>query len=556
MPGQPAMVIWLGADSLEGDSDILYARWAGASWGPPSTLHPANATSELSPRISVAGDGSLWTVWKAPNPAAPGSYLGLLARWDGSAWSNPDTLWRLGGRHDVPAVAAVNSSEAWIIRDGYPPGSSASDIFAYHMTGFHLDPEFQFVEPDSGEIIPNITVDQDGRPWAVWYRENNLQPRHARLWYSRYDGGAWSEPEPIPAPLAPLAPKIICDRGGQMWIVTLAPDPSDPGVGAGDQDAVWVTRWNATSWEPPWRIDSPLIQPDSTQDQLTVTRMPGGETRAVWIRGSIFDIQHRTLITSSLAGGAWSTPEPVGLVDDYPFAMWPDIADDGVITWAALMRRAPAVSNVFTLQTVATPTSADDFAMSAYGVGAGIHLQWSSGGLSGISFVQILRDGPLSRPPDRYPPLDATAVEELMPPFSHEGAFLDRSIQVPGAYAYWLRVHDRSGVSQIVGPAQAAYETAARGVVHLTGIMPNPGRGGVALSGVCDKPDGARVRLFDSHGRLVHVIPCRVEPGASVSAVWDGRTRTGAKAAAGAYFAVLQQVDGIVSQAEKLILIR
>lgn len=556
-PGQSPWLFWLGGDSLQGDAEIFYSRWNGSGWGPAAPVNSPNATSESSPRVSEAGDGGLWVLWKSPNPSNSNLYLGLASRWLGSGWSIPDTIWTTGGRLDVPAIAAVSQHEAWIIRDGIAPGRLDSDVFIYHLNAGVSDQAFQFVEADSDEIVPSITLDGTGEPWAVWYRLDWQSPPLSRMWFSHRTSGGWSNPEAIPSPLGPIAPKIVSDRSGGLWVVTIAGDPSDPDVGL-NAEAVWAIPWVGTAWGSPIRLHGPLGAPDSTQVQLSVRAAPGGDPRAIWIRHNQFSLTRLDMITSAWNGTSWTPPERIGDLADSTGAMWPDVAEYDGGVWAAYQRRltqSPYNYNVFALHSVGTPTSASNASLEAVVGPTGVVVKWHVDMESDPLDIRLYRAVASGASGGISPPTHALLVANFPPERLRAGSYLDKP-NASGDYDYWMEIRYAAAQPVFVGPRRVRFELRPRKAPRVSVAMPNPSSGAVLLRG--ENWDGADLWLdiYSIVGRRIRSIPVTTTGLGIFETRWDGRTEPGATAASGIYFVRSRTSSGQSSSPVRILLLR
>ena len=534
--GGPPWVIWLGADSTEGDAEIYYSRWNGDGWDAAALVNPPNTYSELSPRESEAVDGGLWVAWKAPNPETTNLYLGLASHWLGSAWSVPDTVWRDGGRYDVPSVAAVSQSEAWIVRDGYPAGGGDSDIYAYHILNGQVDSEYQFVQPDSDEVLPSITLNAAGTPWVVWYRINHVTPPYSLMWSSHLYQGSWTLPEQIPAPAGAIAPKIVPDASGGTWVVTTATDPSDPNVGQNSR-AVWAIPNFGLGWGTPIRLNGPLGAPDSAQGQLSVSGGPGTDPRAIWIRFSVFSLTRNDLMTSVWNGTSWSTPERIGDLADSSDASWPDVAEYEGRIWATYNRRlkvAPFNQNVFVLHSLGDPTSAEQGSFDIQPGDNGILLRWSIFADPDPVGMRLYRSATSGDHNGLKPSIDALMIHEGGLSEAKSGEFLDTEAS-PGDHDYWLEVFLSPGNSTFIGPRSVRINQSAPIPPRITSAIPNPASGSILISGAAGTA-GTLLEVFDVQGRRVHSIEIEGHDRPSFEIRWNGRTDAGHSVPSGIYF--------------------
>ena len=536
-PGQTPWVFWLGGDSLQGDAEIFYSRWNGSGWDPAALVNSPNVTSESSPRVSEAADGGLWVLWKSPNPSNLNRYLGLASRWLGNGWSIPDTVWTTGGRLDVPAIAAVSQDEAWIVRDGTAPGRIDSDIYIYHLSAGVSDPEFQFAVADSDEIVPSITLDSTGEPWAVWYRLDWQAPPLSRMWFSRRSGGGWSDPESIPYPLGPIAPRIAADASGGIWVVTIAGDPSDPDVGL-NAEAVWAVPWVGTAWGSPIRLHGPLGAPDSTQVQLSLGSSPGRNPRAIWIRYSQFSLTRLDMLTSAWNGTSWTPPDRIGDLADSTGAMWPDVADYDGGVWVAYERRlteSPFNFNIFGLHSVGIPTSASDASLEVVAGPTAVIVRWYADIEREPLDIHLYRALASGMSGGASPPSGAVLVASFRQERVRAGSYFDR-LDASGDYDYWLEIRYPGAAPAFIGPQRVRFEFRPRKGQGKLSALPSPSSGTILLRGESWDGPALRLDIYSITGRRVRSIAVATRGSGLFEAMWDGRTEAGVAVASGIYF--------------------
>lgn len=127
-------------------------------------------------------------------------------------------------------------------------------------------------------------------------------------------------------------------------------------------------------------------------------------------------------------------------------------------------------------------------------------------------------------------PSRAVPVGDGWRPARGEDRMIDPAAPLPGHY--WLEGRERDGRVERWGPLEVAAQapTPARLAWRALG---SPGRDAIRFAFEGDLPGGARIQIFDVHGRLTHEAP--LDPGTS-SWTWRGESRAGS-AATGVYFA-------------------
>jgi hypothetical protein len=539
-------VFWLGLDTTEQDYEIYYSRWDGIRWAVPAKVNPPNQDSELPPQVSTSRDGGLWVLWTAANPALPGAYLGLTSHWNGGGWAEPDTIWREGARHNGWSVAAVSRTEAWFVRDGASRFGS-SDIFIYHLHNGIFDPEFQFVQPDSDEVIPTLTIDGAGEPWAAWHQRSPAGVG-GPIQYSRLVGGNWSPPQGLSAPTDPNAPKLTTDASGVPWIVTLADAPFWPAA-----SEAWAIHWGGNGWDVPIRLSDPILPLFTVQYQLSVSDDPGTNPVAVWVSRYAFSTTRADLLSSRWTGERWTPAALAGSLADSAIVTWPDVARTGGTVWAAFNRgvgNQTFVQNVFSIRETTQATFSDSVEFSAESKRNGVQLRWSVGSKRDIVSFRIVRSG------DTDHSVPATVVE-LPSNRSHAGNYLDRNLPGPGRYLYWIEFVVSPEETLTVGPRSVEFALSSSvGSIDWASLSSRTGT--VTLGG--QRGHGAsRLVIFDVNGRRVRsleVSGSASRSGGRFEVTWDGSTESGGLASVGVYFAQLIGQGGGYEARRKLILLR
>lgn len=542
-PDGAPWVIWLGTDPVELDRDIYYARWNGAEWSPPSLVNPPNLDFELPPQVSTSRDGGLWVLWTAPNPSSPGAYLGLTSSWTGAGWALPDTVWRDGARHNGWSIASVSRTEAWFVRDGASSAGS-SDIFAYHRRDGFWDPVFQFVQPDSDEVVPTVAIDGDGIPWAAWIQQSTSDPPSSPMQYSRYVGGTWVPPAQISAPRGTGAPKLTSDSTGTPWIVTLASAPFWPTAAE-----AWAVRWSGSTWDVPVRLSAPVLPEFTILYQLSVSDEPGSNPVAVWVSRYAFSTTRADLNVSLWTGTSWTPTEIVGSLADSALVTWPDVAlSDGAV-WAAYNRgvgHRTFVQNVFSIRSAKQSDPTAGIKFSAAPNTSGVLLVWSENLQRDVLSFRILRgrEG-----------VDPLRLVELPGYRSRAGSYLDRTVPSAGVYSYWIEFSMAQGETLAVGPRSVEFVPSRR-AARIEWAVADAPAGTVTIGGIPDGRPTQRVLIFDVHGRRVRALEVRSARLDRFEVTWDGRTELGEPAPAGVYFAQLYGQEGGHTYGKKLVLLK
>jgi len=540
----------MGVDPLEGDEEVLFARWDGTSWETPRRINPANQTPDRFPEIAVGRDGTLWCLWAAGIPAT-GDYVGLTSRWTGNSWSWPDTVWVGGDRHDHYRVTVGAVGEAWFTRAG--PQGSSWDIHLYHFVQGAVQAVLDYGLADTDEVHPSVTVDTDGIPWAVWEQVPLISPGQARLQFTRYLGGSWEEPQTIQDPYGVLYSYVHAGPDNVKWIVCLASDP----VNGYRREAVWALRWEGQGWETPLRLSDPVASNDTTQTFLSISRNPQAFTRAIWVKANIFNTTRFDPLTSAWTGTEWTRPELVGSLSDSALIMHPDIVTMGVDNvWVAYMRQALPVPtwHVYSTHRLEPTTSITSTDFEVRETPEGIEITWDIPSGISVTSLRVVR-APVVFGATSPPPSSQVVFESSLN-LERTGKVRDFLSASSGRdLSYWLELHLLSGETTWTGPRGLHLALPSTSV--LLDASPNPANGTVTIHGRLGFASAPVVRIFNASGRLIRTLR---HVGATVpgefSILWDGLTDEGRPTASGIYLARLGTSGPTASVGLRIILIR
>lgn len=174
-------------------------------------------------------------------------------------------------------------------------------------------------------------------------------------------------------------------------------------------------------------------------------------------------------------------------------------------------------------------------------------LRWTVASLHDIEGFNIYRatseDGPFVR------------LNETLLPAETPGSYVDKALWPQTTFWYELRAVFTDGTEDVVGGWKPTIETSGRLILALYPASPNPFVGATTVR--FDVPDHAgpvRVLVFNVNGRLVRTLVDAPMDRGRYERTWDGRDETGAKVAAGVYFARLEVDDR--SERQKVMLLR
>jgi hypothetical protein len=236
-----------------------------------------------------------------------------------------------------------------------------------------------------------IAIDSTGIPWVVWIGYTYDDPSHA-VWYSRWDGNAWTQQLRVsdPETLLDFQPRITMDGSGNPWVIWMRrvnniihnifysrwegsqwqpesqvnpPDSVTVGYGSvgygGDRvwvswergrwglwGDIWAVYWMGTHWSRPYRIS----EDDGIEDGIPFNMAVDQDGRAhfVWTRRTtegLFPL-YRSYDGDSLSPIFYLNENGGGIQGDWP-AITVDLYGNVHVVWTGIMEYPPLNSYVF-----------------------------------------------------------------------------------------------------------------------------------------------------------------------------------------------------------------
>jgi hypothetical protein len=263
--GQPAIamdssgspwVVWIGADS-EG---LRYSRWLGGRWDDEKQVAPLppGVAYQVRPSIAFDGQGRAWLVW---DNAHENNSDDIGSRyWTGQGWS-PDIQVNSPDSTDLNLAPyiACGGGQIWCVWYGGPTDTSHYTVFASHWNDSlgAWGTEMRVSPPDGNHHWwCDVAVDNSGTPHVVW-----CEVPHYLLYYSFYDGHAWTGPTTINdttrVRASPWAdPRIVIDCGGNLHVCYTGATR-----GASHRD-IFYAEYDGTQWS-----ESQKVTRDSFYDE-------------------------------------------------------------------------------------------------------------------------------------------------------------------------------------------------------------------------------------------------------------------------------------------------
>lgn len=365
--GSTAVVVWEDHRELGGEAPRIYARIsnnAGDTWAADARVNkdasgamPLDATdSARNPAVTIATDGGVFAAWEAAASTTSQSDI-VAARWDGATWSTPTRVdsGAAGTRAIQPAMASSDAGvfAAWT---DYRSGSRNPDIFAARWSGSawvesrvtsHLAPQSNVALGANGASVKAVwederngsqdvfSTDWNGNAWGNEVRVNDTAMRSTaqlfpslelgpegitaafidmrdgspQAWLARLDPAsqipAWLPVQSLPTGadtgevVVATAPDIAMGSGGSLH-TSWAQWKSGEGV------AIMYATLTAGGWSEPTNVSAGTGE--TNKNDIDLSTQPGLAT-VTWVSYGANN-QHQ-IYAAWMKNGVWSTPVTV-----------------------------------------------------------------------------------------------------------------------------------------------------------------------------------------------------------------------------------------------------
>jgi len=254
----------------------LGLHWNGTAWSVSPSLATAlggqigDGVTDISPTDAYAIGGGLGS-----------AHTGLVARWNGAAWSQvtvpqPSTD---GLASNLTAISSNGANDVWIIgtfEDEISSTDVQNETYSLHWNGSAWSVVPMPLEPGNNPNLEfqlnSVQVNSPADVWAVG-DTTNVGTGSTTTLIEHWNGSAWSiVPGPSPGSGAALTGVTTVNAANDVWAVgSYTP--------AGTTQTQTLTlNWNGTAW-------STVASPDNGSPSvlLSASATPGGGT--VWAVG-------------------------------------------------------------------------------------------------------------------------------------------------------------------------------------------------------------------------------------------------------------------------------
>lgn len=504
-PDGSAWLTWM-AETLY-DDQVYVAHLVQGQWSPAEQLGEATPGEDRFPQIACGPDGTVWVLWSNANQL--GRYAGLISHHSLEGWSEPDTVWVDGARHDTYALGIDSKGVVWVAKD-----EGAIHIRVYRIGDGVVGSFALYSSPSSYLYLPSVAVAPDDAVWINWKAVPPTNPQQSTEQWIRIQGSVPSEPRSYEGVVGINRAGITFGDDGTPWIVLSGRLPSER-IGYG---SVYASRWNGSDWIDARRI-SDLLQAVFLGNEGHLSLGPGWNSGgcAAWIAEERTPDLVSTVLVSYLAHGEWSAPIALDTAPDRE-NLWPHAVPTNTHKLlVALMQRRPGggFHSVLAATSGAAAIRFGQNRMCAAALPSGTLVRWNVLPERAPSVDSLFWSAGNTYP--RLVPLsgERTLIAAISGSQTTAGTHLDTD-QSRAAGFYWLKVEPSVGPTfwlgpekpEAVGPMHAARAESDQSSPHdilgsIRSVYPLPTTGRVTARVSLGYGQNVALRLFNSLGKLV-----------------------------------------------------
>ena len=249
-----------------GNAEIFHKVYNGSSVHPwsPETQLTNDITSDSTPSIMQALDGTIWLVWASKRTGNSEIYY---KTYNGTAWSSDNPLITDPGEDRTPFIIQATNGTIWLVWASKPLDEYEFDI--YYATSSDNGETWSIqtlpvTYPGMDDLDPSITEATDGSIWVVWERSGDL-------FYMFYNGTSWSaETQLTTDPYNDTSPSITQALDGSIWVVW------DSDRNLHDEDIYYKT------YDGTWSEDTALITNSYIDFSPSILQAADGTIWVTW----------------------------------------------------------------------------------------------------------------------------------------------------------------------------------------------------------------------------------------------------------------------------------
>jgi len=191
-----------------------------------------------------------------------------------------------GQERDIDALETISADYVWVNRE-----HGTSTLLHSRLLDGEWSPAEVILDKSSGLITtPSIVRSRKKELWTFW---SELHGEESTLFYRKYDGEKWSEPDQLPTDMEFNAgTAVVLDEYDAPWIFWVGND--------GQDDDIYWSRWKTGEWSQPVRIN----EENNTPDILPIAGR--GQNGKIWVVWSGFNGTRYQHYFSQWQGDHWS----------------------------------------------------------------------------------------------------------------------------------------------------------------------------------------------------------------------------------------------------------
>jgi hypothetical protein len=184
------------------------------------------AFQHTNPSITQLSNGTIIVVWCATMGSNSEELYYTMSSNGGSNWSNMTRLTSHPSSDVSPAVMQARNGTIWVVWQSYREGNT--DIYYKTYNGISWLTDQRLTSDPSRDTNPSIFQTQDNKIWIAWASDRTEE---SEIYYTTYDGIQWYERRLTEDSSKDDAdPTIFQMRNGTIWIMWASyafPTPSD-----------------------------------------------------------------------------------------------------------------------------------------------------------------------------------------------------------------------------------------------------------------------------------------------------------------------------------------
>ncbi len=221
------------------------------TWSSPQYVPPMAGHHDVQPALAAGSDNKVWIAFKSYRDGNANIYVSSAS--SGGAWAVSYALTQTPENETDPAIAVDRNNNVWVFW-------TASNSGHYHIYGRKYTGTWQNVFAVDTSLFDNagvqVAVDSLNRIWLVWHRWINGQ---GEIYYTYYDGTSWLSPMPLTNNASnDLLPSITIDGFGRPWACWMSDHNGDWNICCSYYNSGWALPGVVTT-DPADDIDPVIL---------------------------------------------------------------------------------------------------------------------------------------------------------------------------------------------------------------------------------------------------------------------------------------------------------